>query len=61
MYTKIFALADGNTTPETNTAILEHRVREPSNTVNRVPLLSNQSLISGGKFADAGYLSVCYG
>ena len=33
--------------------------REPTRTVNMVPSLKAQSLLSGGKFAEAGYISVC--
>ena len=44
-----------------NISMLEHRVRDPAHTVNMVPVLANQSLLSGGKFAEAGYVSVCDG
>ena len=40
-------------------AELHHPVREPDLTVNMVPVLVNQSLISGIKLADAGYISIC--
>ena len=40
---------------------LEHRVQELARTFNIVPALANQSLLSGGKFAEAGYVSVCNG
>ena len=46
--TKIFALADIHPTLAINIAKLEHRVREPACTVNMVPALDNQSLLSGG-------------
>ena len=59
--TKIFALADGHPTPVTTIAKLEHNVREPARTVGMVPALANQSLLSGGKFAEAGYISICDG
>ena len=59
MSTKIFALADGHPTPDTTITMLEHNNRKPARTVNMVPVLVNQSLISGGKFAEAGYISVC--
>ena len=52
--TNLFALAYGHPTLITNIAKLEHRVREPARTVNMVPELANQSLISGGKFVEAG-------
>ena len=58
---KIFALADGHPTAATKIAKLEHRVREPACTVNMVPELNNQSLLSGVKFAEVGYVSVCDG
>ena len=56
--TKIFALVDGHPTPATNIAMLEHRVIEPMHIVNMVALLANQSLLSRGKFAETGYVSV---
>ena len=59
--TNIFALADGHPTPATHKAKIEHRVREPGRTVNMVPSLANQSLLGGGKFVEAGYVSVCGG
>ena len=55
--TNIFA----HPTPATNIAKLEHRFREPECTVNMVPALANQSLLSWGTFAEAGYVSVCDG
>ena len=61
MFNKIFALDDGQPNPETNIAMLEQRVREPARTVNMVPALDNQSLLSGRNFAEAGYVSVCDG
>ena len=60
-YNNIFVLSYGHPTPATNIAKLEHRVREPARMVNMVPELSNQSLLNGGKFAEAGYVSVCDG
>ena len=59
--TKIFALADGQPTLATNIAKLEHRVHEPARTVNMVPALANQYVLSGSKFAEAGYVSACDG
>ena len=61
MSINIFALADGHTTPATTIAMLEHKVREPARTVNMVQELANKSLLSGGKFSEAGYISVCDG
>ena len=55
----IFSLVNGNPTPETNIAKPEHIFRNPARTVNMVPVLANQSLLSGDKFAEAGYVSVC--
>ena len=59
--TKIFALADGHPTVATTITILEHKIQEPVFTVNMVPSLANQSLLSGSKFSEAGYVSVCNG
>ena len=56
--TKIFELADGHPTPATNISKLEHRVRELAHTFNMVPELAKQSLLSGGTFAEAGYVLV---
>ena len=56
---KIFALADGHPTPATTVAKMEHNVIEPALTVNMVPALSNQFLLSGGKLSEAGYVSIC--
>ena len=54
--TKIFALADGHLTPATIIALLEHKIRDPARTLNMVPALANQSLLSKGKFSEAGYI-----
>ena len=39
-------------------AKLEHPVREPARTVDIVPALVEQSLLSGNKFAEADYISI---
>ena len=57
--TKVFALADNYPIPGSNLAKLHHDVREPARTVDMVPSLTNNFLLSGGKFAQAGYVSVC--
>ena len=46
-------------TQATNTSKLDHRVRELARILNMVPALSNQSLLSRGKFAEVGYVPVC--
>ena len=51
---KIFSLPAGGTTAATTIAKLRINVREPAKTIDIVPNLV-QTLISGGKFADAGY------
>ena len=58
---KIFALADGHPTAGSNVANIYHKVREPARTVDMVPALADNSLLSGGKFANAGYVSICDG
>ena len=40
-------------------AKLHHLVREPAQTVGIVPALADQSLLSGNKFAEVGYVSIC--
>ena len=45
----------------TNIAKLHHPVHKPVQTVDMVPALYGQSLLSGAKFAEAGYISVCDG
>ena len=52
-------LVDGHPTPSTTIALREHKSQEPAHTVNIVPALANQSLLSGIKFVDSGYVSVC--
>ena len=61
MSTNIFVLLDGHPSPATTIAMLDHKVREPAHTVKMVPALANKSLLSRGKFAGAGYVSVCNG
>ena len=58
---KVFSVADSHRTPAYNVAKLHHPVREPARTVDMVPALTDQSLLSGGKFAEAGYISICDG
>ena len=51
---------DGHPTPATTTAMMEHKFREPARDVSMITALSNQSLLSRGKFAELGYVSLCY-
>ena len=55
---KIFHMPTGETTAASTQAKLFHYVREPAKTVDMVPQLQNNSLISGGKFADSNYITV---
>ena len=55
---KIFCMPTGDTTPASTIAKLHHDVREPARTVDMVPALKHNSLISGPKFADANYITV---
>ena len=57
--TKFFAVADGLRHEVTNIAKLYHPFRETARTVDMVPGIDDQSLLSGSKFSDAGYISVC--
>ena len=42
-------------------AKLAHAICEPARSMDTVPSLEGNSLLSGGKFAEAGYISVCDG
>ena len=53
-YTKIFVLADGHATAGSNVEKIHHNIREPARTIDRVPALKYNSLLSGGKFSQAG-------
>ena len=45
--------------PAPTKAKLYHSVSEPARTVDMVPALKDNSLLSGGKFDQAGYVAVC--
>ena len=51
-------MPNGNTTKASKEAKLHHDVREPAKTVDIVPELQHNSLISGSKFADADYVII---
>ena len=51
-------MSTGETTAVSTQAKLYHDVREPAKTVDMVPQLQHNSLISGGKFVDANYITV---
>ena len=59
--TKIFAATDGRRTPGSTVSKLHHPVQVPTRTMDMVPALSGQSLLSGGKFSEEGYISICDG
>eukprot|EP00804_Cyclotella_cryptica_P012948 CCRYP_002296-RA/>CCRYP_002296-RA protein AED:0.87 eAED:0.41 QI:0/0/0/0.25/1/1/4/0/505 len=54
---KVFLLPTGGTAKATKVAKLLHKVRAPANMVDIVPSLEH-TLLSGSKFADAGYTAV---
>ena len=56
--TKVFTVTDVHLTPGSTMAKLHHPVREPARTVDIVPSLVNQSLLSGNKFTETGYVSI---
>ena len=56
--TKVFHLPTGHTTAASMQAKLHHQVREPARTVDIVPGLKHNSLLSASKFADANYITV---
>ena len=51
-------MPNGGITPATDEGLLYHKVREPARTVDIVPAITTQSLLSMGKFADANYISI---
>ena len=55
---KVFHLPTGGTARASRTAKLHHNLREPARTVDIVPSLTDNTLISTGKFADANYFTV---
>ena len=55
---KIFHMPSGETTAASTQAKLFHNFCEPAKTVDMVPQLHHSSLSSGGKFADANYITV---
>ena len=57
--TKVFTLSDNYPIPGSNVVKTHHNVRKPARTVDMVPSLTKNSVLSGGKFAQAGYVSVC--
>ena len=54
-------MADGHTAAGSNFDELYNHMRESERTVDMVPALAYSSLLSGGKFYDAGYVSICDG
>ena len=48
----------GETTKASTISKLHHNVREPARSVDMVPALKHNSLLSGPKFADANYITV---
>ena len=55
----MFTVATGHKTPGSRVSKLHHPVREPARTVDIVPGIADQSLLSGEKFAKAGYVFIC--
>jgi hypothetical protein len=53
--TTVFHLPNGAIAPATTRNKLLHNVREPARSVNIVPALAKNSLLSTNKFAKAGY------
>ena len=55
---KQFQFPMGQVVPATEIEKLLHDVREPAKTVELVPAMKQDTLISIGKFADAGYFTI---
>lgn len=56
--TKQFHVPTGQVVPATTSAKLHHKVREPARTVELVPEMKQNTLISVSKFVESGYLMV---
>ena len=56
--TKIFHVANGASTPATEERLLQHPLRAPARTIDMVPSLHDASLLSTGRLADAGYVTI---
>ena len=54
---KIFLMLTGTTAPASVKAKLHHMVREPARTLDMVPNLKHNSLMSDRKFANAQYIT----
>ena len=57
-FTKDFSIADGRLHAGTNISKLHHPVQEPARTVDMVPALAYQSLLSGRNVSEIGYISI---
>ena len=55
---KVFHLPTGGTAKATTQAKLLHKLREPARSVDMVPSLTEHTLISTSKFADADYVAI---
>ena len=56
--TKVFSTATGQKVRATETATMEHELREPARTFDMVPDITLDPLASTSKMCDAGYFSV---
>ena len=56
--TKIFHTPFGQVAQATETAHLQYQVRAPANTIDIVPGLQHNALLSINKFAEANYVTV---
>ena len=55
---KQYKMATGQTTPGGKEGLLEHELRDPARLCDIVPGITEDSLISTSKMADAGYISI---
>ena len=55
---KIFHLPNGDTAPASIQAKLKHAVRELARTVDIIPELKSNSLLSASKFTNTGYVTI---
>ena len=56
--TKVYKMATGQITPGDEEALMEHKVRDPAQTCDIAPGITEDSLVITSKFADAGYFTI---
>jgi len=56
--TKVFQTLTGHKAPASKIRLLDHNLRSPATEVHRMPELTETTLVSAAKLAEAGYVSI---